>query len=193
MDQNSLKHRDSLFLQIKEACGKVIYTMTCHFNMAERLDKKSKRLKIIQIALSAITSGGFVALLISAENVAAWIGAACSLVLLALNSYMKDYDISMEIKAHLETANALWHVREQYISLLTDFDSKEEEAIVKKRDELTAECASIYNSSPQTDAKSYAKAQEALKNKEAQYFSEEELDMMLPENLRSKNKSQQQN
>ena len=41
-----------------------------------------------------------------------------------------------------------------------------------------------YDKAPITDSKSYAKAQEELKNNESQFFSREELDKILPIRLR---------
>lgn len=53
-----------------------------------------------------------------------------------------------------------------------------------KRDELQKKAASVYSSAPITDDKSYAMAQKALKEKEAQFFTREELNKMLPISLR---------
>ena len=85
---------------------------------------------------------------------------------------------------HLETSNKLWAVREEYLSLLVDFEVLSEEEIVSRRDSLARKTAEIYDKAPITDSKSYAKAQEELKNNESQFFSREELDKMLPIRLR---------
>ena len=74
--------------------------------------------------------------------------------------------------------------RHENISLLTDFDALDTQEIIKKRDELVKKSAKIYESAPQTDSKSYAEAQDALKNKEEQFFTQQELNVMLPIHLR---------
>ncbi|ECV6997097.1 hypothetical protein F3N45_15760, partial [Listeria monocytogenes] len=59
--------------------------------------------------------------------------------------------------------------------------------IVVTRDILREETYIIYSESPKTDKKSYSESQKALKNEEEQFFTEVELDKMLPLQLR-KNK-----
>ena len=55
-----------------------------------------------------------------------------------------------------------------------------------KRVELLDECSVIYCAAPLTDGKSYAAAQAALKTNEEQFFTQEELNRMLPAHLRKK-------
>lgn len=100
------------------------------------------------------------------------------------SAYLKDKDISTEKTDHIKTANKLWKVREKYLSLLTDFDEISIEEIVRKRDELLDESSEIYGAAPLTDGKSYAAAQAALKTNEEQFFTQEELNKMLPAHLR---------
>ena len=53
------KYRDRLRNQIKEACGKVIYTYTAHHKLADRLEKENKCVKNAQIILTALSCCGF--------------------------------------------------------------------------------------------------------------------------------------
>ena len=54
----------------------------------------------------------------------------------------------------------------------------------QQRDEINAELEAIYKAAPRTDSKAYAAAQDALKNQEELYFSDRELDHLLPKELR---------
>ena len=105
-------------------------------------------------------------------------------MLLVVNGYLKDKDFVAEQKEHTSTASKLWPLREEYISLMTDFDDLPDDTIVSRRDDLMGKTAKIYESAPQTDEKAYAAAQDALKNKEEQFFTQEELNVMLPIHLR---------
>ena len=67
---------------------------------------------------------------------------------------------------------------------MTDFDEISIEEIVRKRDELLDESSEIYGAAPLTDEKSYVAAQAALKTNEEQFFTQEELNKMLPAHLR---------
>lgn len=186
MEQNSQAHRDGLHMQIEEAYGRIVYTYTAHWKKVDTLTKKNRAIKHAQITLSAISSGGFIGALISNEFILTCIGGIVSTLLLALNLYFKDFNLNVDIAKHTAAANALWRIREDYISLLTDFPSMSISEICAKRDELQAATADVYEISPGTDAKSYEAAQKALKNDEEQFFSREELNALLPIHLRSR-------
>ena len=148
--------------------------------------KKNRRLKWAQFILSALSTGGFIGTIISNQQVLIWVGGLCSTALLVLTAYFKDVDFSALQKSHLDTSNKLWLIREKYISLLTDFDVLSDEEIQLKRDGLQQETSAVYDEAPITTEKSYSIAQDLLKNKEAQYFSRDELNKMLPQHLRKK-------
>lgn len=186
MDQNSQTHRDGLQIQIKEAYGRVVYTYTAHWKMVDALIKKNRCIKYLQIALSAISTGGFIGSIITNEILLTCIGGIFSTALLALNLYFKDFNLNADITRHSAAANALWSIRESYVSLLTDFPNMSTEDICVKRDELQAQTAEVYKTAPKTDSRSYMAAQSALKNEEEQFFTTEELNHLLPEHLRAK-------
>lgn len=184
MEQNSQCYNEKLYAQIEDAYGKLLYTYTTHIIQASRVKKRSQQFKWAQIILSAISTGGFIGTIVSNEAILIWVGGLCSTALLVLTSYLKDVDLSSTVTKHLDTSNQLWTVRERYISLLTDFCSIPTEEAKMRRDNLQTETAAIYKEAPITDTKSYALAQQALKEKESQYFTREELNKMLPGSLR---------
>ena len=59
MGKSSLEYSEKLYSQIQEEYGKLVYTYTCHFKMADRLSKRNFWIKWGQIGLSAISTGGF--------------------------------------------------------------------------------------------------------------------------------------
>lgn len=185
MEQNS-QHREALLTQIKESFGRIVYTYTTHLKKMNRIIKKNKRIKLFQIILSAISTGGFLGGVITNELIIACIGGVFSTALLGVNLYFKEFNLLDEVKLHQIASDNLWLIREDYISLLTDFNTLSETDIVKMREELKERTFEIYKTSPKTDSKSYVEAQKALKSEEEQFFSAEELDKMLPAHLRSK-------
>ncbi|OUB05800.1 hypothetical protein BK708_40565 [Bacillus thuringiensis serovar yunnanensis] len=174
--------------QIREAYGRVVYTFTCHNKMIQRLLTKNNNIKFWQIALSALTTGSFLVTILFNEALAGFVGAVISVTLLILNAYTKDFELVETAQAHQKAANALWRIREEYVSLLTDFDLLEASEIIKRRDDLQNRTAEIYDESPKTDSKSYMEAQKALKTEEEQTFSEKEIDVMLPNSIRRENR-----
>ena len=184
METNSQHYDNVLYNQIEEAYGKVVYTYTTQVIHAGRLHKRNTTLKWCQLALSAVSTGGFIGTLITNQILLTWVGGICSTILLVLTAYFKDTDLSAIHKKHLDTSNQLWLLREQYLSLLTDFATLTREEVVKRRDDLQLEVAKVYNAAPLTDNKSYTMAQKALKENESQFFTQEELDKLLPVALR---------
>lgn len=184
METNSQQHRDVLYSLLEEAFGKVVYTYTTQVIHAGRLKKRNSILKWLQIILSAISTGGFLAAIITSQAALNWIGGICSTALLVLTAYFKDSDFSNTYAHHHITSNSLWSVREEYLALLTDFESMSTDEIIKKRDDLRSKTAKIYKSAPLADSKSYSLAQKAIKKEESQFFSREELNQILPEKLR---------
>jgi protease II len=138
--------------------------------------------------LSALTTGSFLATILSSEVIAGSVGAVISIALLILNAYTQNFDLVETAQSHQKAADALWKIREEYVSLLTDFDLLEASEIMERRDDLQNRTAEIYAQSPRTDAKSFKEAQKALKTEEEQTFSEKEIDVMLPNSIRRENR-----
>ena len=182
--ETSSPHKGALRTQTREAYGRIVYTYTTHLKKMNRLDKNNRDIKYAQILLSAISTGGFLGSLITNQFVMICIGGIFSTALLFLNLYFKDFNLAEESKQHRIASDNIWLIREQYISLLTDFDVLSEDDIIAKRDELQKLTFEVYNKSPKTDAKSYSDAQKALKTEEEQFFTPEEIDKMLPAHLR---------
>lgn len=131
MEQNS-PHKQALLVQMREAYGRVVYTYTSHLKMMNRLTRKNQIIKYIQIALSAISTGGFIGAIITNETVLTFIGGIFSTALLAINLFFKDFNLLAEINQHRTASDELWLIRENYISLLTDFELLCETEIMKK-------------------------------------------------------------
>lgn len=190
MERNSLISQGyKLESQIREAYGRIVYTGTCHEKCIVKLLEKNESLKMWQIILSALTTGGFFLTIITDQKISGFIGAILSAALLILNTYFKNFDLVETSNKHQKAADLLWKIREEYISLLTDFELLEPTEIMLKRDDLQARTADVYSNSPRTDSKSYALAQKALKTEEEQTFSEKEIDVMLPNSIRRCNRN----
>lgn len=188
MERNSRNSQGyKLESQIREAYGRVTYSQTCHDKFINRTVKLEDRIKVAQIVLSAITTSGFVVAIFSDDNNASILGAIVSLALLILNTYIKNFDLS-GIAQHKKASDLLWKIREEYVSLLTDFEMLDSNDIRNKRNELQERTSEVYSNSPRTDAKSYTAAQKALKTEEEQTFSEAEIDIMLPNSIRRCNR-----
>ena len=183
MMDNDKSYRVRLKNQIKDACGKVIYTYTAHHKFANRLEKENKYVKNTQILLTALSSCGFFASIITNKVMLTWVGGIAAALSLCLNLYAKEYKIQNEVNQHRNAANVLWDIREGYISLLVDFEVLEDGEIQNRRDILCKKVSEVNNNYPATDVKSYRAAQKALQEEEDQTFKDHEVDSILPNGI----------
>lgn len=183
MEQDS-RVRESLVSQIENAYGKVVYTFTCHNKRAHIYSRLEDILSWSDIILTAITAGGLLALLFSNEKALAIISACCAALSLMINLYQKDAKLTQRAEQHRAFAQLLWLPREKYISLLTDAPALTTEVIQARRDQLSNEVNIIYSNQPITGGLAYKQAQRAIKRNGEQFFERQELNNMLPEQLR---------
>lgn len=155
-------NRDMLHNQIFDSAGNVLYTYAAHWVIVDRLVKRYKRIKIAQIVLTALSTGGFLTSVMAGVEWLGWVGGLSSSVALGLNLYTLNFNEVETIKKHTEAANELWDIREAYRSLLVDFSGLSDEEIRAKRDELMAAVGKVNKNYPGTDAKSISQAQKDI-------------------------------
>lgn len=172
--------------QIRECYGRVVYSHKTHEKCSDILLTRLSNIKLWQIILSALTTGGFISTFFGAGEIGTGLGVVVSTLLLVLNAYTKNYDLGELAQKHKQAANEIWLIREKYLSLLTDLAMNEKpiEQLQSERDALLENLHSVYSGSPSTTFEAYKKAQDALKTKEDMTFSDEEIDTFLPKELK---------
>lgn len=172
--------------QLRECYGRVVYSHKTHEKCSDILLSRLSNIKLWQIILSALTTGGFISTFFGAGEIGTGIGVVVSTALLVLNAYTKNYDLGELAQKHKHAANEMWIIREKYLSLLTDLSMGEKpiEQLQSERDRLLENLHSVYTGSPSTTFQAYKKAQDALKTKEDMTFSDEEIDAFLPKELK---------
>ena len=172
--------------QLREMYGRAAYTHKTHQKMADGYVTKYKRIKLIEIVLSAATTTSLLVALSGKSEAATAVGAVLSAILAGCALYFKEASLGEQAQLHTEVGAKLWGAREALLSLLVDLqDGRPVEEVRQQRDRLNAELEDIYKAAPRTNSKAYSDAQEALKNAEELFFTDEELNKMLPKQLRS--------
>lgn len=152
--------KEKLNKQISEAAWNVFYTYIAHWNIVERLKNQQSVIKVLEIVLLALTTAGIIATLSRGISWLSWLSGLCSAGALFLNLYSLHFNLPDKIKAHTDAANELWDVREDYKSLLVDFNDLAIDDIRKMRNDLTNRTSHINKKYPGTDEKSFEKAKE---------------------------------
>ena len=181
-----MNSRDPIESQVRDCYGRVVYSHKTHEKCADILLKRLGRIKVAQIVLSSITTAGFLSALFGVEQIGSIIGAFFSAILLALALYTKNYDLGVCARKYRQAAAELWRVREEYLSVLTDLRAGQEplENITTRRDALLDDLHGIYSKALSTTPKAYKKARMVLQINEEMTLSDDEIDQLLPSDLR---------
>lgn len=171
--------------QLRECYGRVVYSHKAQEKCADILLTRLSRIKVAQIVLAALTTAGFFAAVLNDHPAVEIVGVAVSTVLLALNTYTKNYDLGELAEKHRRAASDLWLLREKYLALLTDLrvGMVSIEKLMARRDAILEELYSVYSGAPSTTYRAYQKAREALQQSEDMTFSDAEIDAFLPSEL----------
>lgn len=182
----AIEARAALESQIRDSFGRAAYSHKCHEKSADVLVSRLSRLKVLQIAVAAITSGSLITSLFAENQSGVLIGALLSTLQVGMNTYLKDHDLAEVARRHSLTAARLWIIREKFLSLLVDLKSEATalKSIHDMRDSLNEQLLAIHTEAPRTDHSAYKKAQEALKIGNELTFTSHEIDKLLPDALR---------
>ena len=140
------------------------------------------------IILTGLSSAGVLAVLFRDEWYWELIAALLTFASFYTSTYLKDMNPDGLAVLHRQAAVRVWGVRESYLSILSDFADSSIDEVRKRRDELQVEYQTILNNAPSTNSEAYRQASGALKNNEELFFDEGELDMLLPQALRRRQK-----
>lgn len=172
--------------QLRECYGRIVYSHKTHEKCADILLRKNAHIKLAQIILSALVTGGVISIFFGSGNWGSAISVLLSSTLLGINSYTKDHDLGEIAQKHRQAGSDLWIIREEYLSLLTDLrvGDKSLDDIRRRRDELLHDLHAVYTGAPSTNFKAYKAAQKALRDLEDMTFSDDEVDAFLPRELK---------
>ena len=176
---------------VRETFGKVTFTHKTYEKAADICNYRTawtKRLNII--LLVATSSSAFNAIIGVFFNIQDNIIITSILATTALffSVYQYNFDYEKRADQYKTTATKLWVVREKYQNLIADImsDTIGYDETIKQRDELVNEQQMIYECAPNTFPKAYKMAVDALNTNKEMSFTDSEIDLFLPEELRLK-------
>jgi hypothetical protein len=186
METNS--HISCLEEQLKEYYGRVVWTHKTHEKQADIYTLYNNSLKWCQIIITALVTSGTIATIIRSETIVAILTGFLSAIHLIITTLTKNKDFGQIAQLHALTAIQIWDIRERLLSLLIDCkDSRVsvDEARIK-RDKIHNQLLMVYEKAPRTSARAYKMATKGLKDSQEMFFTNEEIDDLLPSVLKSK-------
>jgi hypothetical protein len=185
-DEFAVPATKSLEGQLREMYGRAAYTHKTHEKMADAYICRYRIIKTVEICLSAFAAGSMLIAVFGDSREGTIVGAILSSILLGLTLYFKEASLGEQAQKHTVVASKLWGVREALLSLLVDMnDGRAIDEVRHERDRLNETLEDIYKGAPRTNDAAYRAAQRALKDAEELFFSDAELDKMLPKQLRT--------
>lgn len=175
--------------QIRESYGRLVYTHKTHEKEADRQHHFHLTQQWGLIILTALGTGSFlfsILEIIVPQPISTVIISTIAIFTSWISLAATTLKFSENSEEHRNTAAELWDIRESYISLIADLISENitEDEARNRRDELQGALREIYSSAPRTTSNSYKLAQEGLKENEELFFTQEEIDLLLPQALR---------
>ena len=182
--------RSLLLAQIREIYGRIAYTHKTHEKQADICADLERRQRWVKIVLTAVSSGAFLASLVGVLLNEQWAALATSFIAVLVSASSlgdKTFKYGEEMQQHREAAAKLWSLRESYLSLIVDLKASAStvDEARRRRDHLQETAEAVLAEAPRTTAKAYGRAQDGLKLKEDLTFTEREIDLLLPVQLRN--------
>lgn len=189
------EEKQRLLSIIRELYGRVCWSHKTHEKERELNTAKAKRDRWINVVLIALTTTGVLASIPIGNPWATFLTAILAVASTGFAIYQISFTPEIEVYQQRQAAKALLLERERLLLLIERTLARESTA-----DEIRKELATIverlgqtYASSPDTSSTAFQLASDGLKMNEELTFSEEEIDNLLPEELRSTVRTPQNN
>lgn len=177
--------------QLREMYASVCLNQKMQEKQSDIYNRRNEFLQTANILLSAVTSAGIISVIFANEFFLKLITAVISMVSTGISTYFKTFDLSAMAQGHKHAAASLLDIRSRLISLLCDIKMRrlDEQAVVEKRDVLLAELEETLGSAEEVSEEAMRKARSAIDSKNEYSISDEEIEKLLPEYLRSVRKA----
>jgi len=184
---NDISEAQRRFLGLlRELYGRLVYTHKTHEKDREILSRKVAITRWMNVVLIGITSILAIVGSISNNQTVLVITAILGALSTAFVVYQLSFNPEKLEAQHRLAAKRLLCLRDQYL-ILIERGMSGQDPIIDLRNRLESlhrETSLVYEYAPDTSARAYKAARLALKFKEEMTFSPEEIDLLLPENLR---------
>lgn len=171
---------------VRELYGRVAWTHKTHEKDREIWSRRVRLTRWINVVLIGITSTLATVGAISNSQIIFVVTSIVGAVSTAFVVYQLSFNPGKAEAEHRMAAKRLLYLRDQYLILIQEAMSGRTsiQQLQNKLESLHREASIVYEYAPDSSSKAYTAASEALKTKEELTFSREEIDMLLPEDLR---------
>ena len=180
--------KDYLILEdnVRYSFMSVVWSHKIQEKQADILTEKYNRFETIRIICASLTSVGLISLVFSEQFIIKVLSTLISFVSTAISLFFKSYDIQKNIINHKNTANELLYLRDKFRFLLVEIKTQNMSVknLIEKYEDLLEQLNKVYKTAPNTTDEAVNRASNYLKIKKDNEFTDDEIDMNLPETLK---------
>ena len=171
---------------VRDSYRGVVWSHKFQEKQADIYAEKYKKMETLNIAAASLTSVGIVAMIFTDPLWLKLISALISFATVYITAYFKSFDLQKLTSSHKSTANKLIAIRDQYKILIMKIKLEADtvENLIQRYEDLVKKTNEIFLEAPRTSDNAVERARVALKVKKDNTFSDEEIDLFLPESLR---------
>lgn len=172
---------------IREAFGRIVYTHKAQMKEYELQTSFSSVIKWLNIILTATTSTTLLSTVFFDQQLL-YISTGLSFLSLVFVIFQLSFDPAKNAENHKSTADDLWKIREDYLSLLSDIHDEtiKVDEIKVIREALKEKTYELYKAALPSSRLAYFLARKSLKMDEEFTFDEKEINIFLPKVLHRK-------
>lgn len=176
---------DAILSNMEQDFGRLVYTHKTHEKEAERKVAQGLWLTWANLIVVTVTLATTLAQPLLRGTWAQWIPVASAVLAFGFGTAQISFQPQREAAEHRSAAKAFLNLRDDFMRWLADRKvNPDAPGLPARRDVLAARLSELYAYAPQTSHAAYEWARNALNGSEGLVFTQEELDRMLPEELR---------
>ena len=177
--------REPILATARELYGRVVYSHKTHEQDRERWSKKVCSMNYINIGLASATTFFAIISATLKTTTSIYATAVFALLTVAFVLWQSNFDPAAKDSQHRVAAKELLWIREQLLLLITEchMPDSTQKHLERCLEVLTRELTAVYKFAPNTSSEAYTAAEEMIKGGHFT-FSDDEIDLLLPQALR---------
>ena len=177
---------------VRTRYASVAWTHKIQEKQAEIYDKRYRILATVNIFAASITSAGIFSLIFTDQTWLKITSAVVSFVTIFISALLKSFDLQSMAKANKATATKLVELRDELQTLILKIKMREQPvcSLTDEFEALQKRVHVVYSDASKTTDAAVKMAEEALKINGDNTFTDKEIDMMLPDTLKRREKDE---
>jgi hypothetical protein len=175
---------------VRQTFASVVWTHKIQEKQGDIAAERYHWMEVANIICASLTSAGIIGSIFSDGTALKIITALISFVTIFCGAYFKSFNVQDTITKHRSTGQKLVAIRNQLVTLIADLQMRciPEETLREEYKSILSALHTVYSEAPATTAKAVEEARKALLVKQDYTFSDAEIDLFLPVELKKGDK-----